>query len=662
MVLATIGRVEGSLASGFASLFTPLPRYTPRRRWELFWLIAILLVAAVVRLWDLGSFSLHKPDEDTTVLAAVHIFQGGLPRFPDGMFYARAVAQSYLIAASVAVFGQNEWALRLPSVLSGLTLVLLAYFLGRRFLVSVWNMIFVAVVALLPGLIADSQEARMYIFLSASLAAYMVLLFRWERTGRTSDLLATVVAMLVAIQFQEIAVFAALLIFYPGLVHGDRGKLRAGLVAFILMGVAYLMISRWILSFYPHIQIARDVKVALQFGEAPSLPVMRLPPLLLVLAGAALVAAFISWQLTRTVSGRAISVWVAALAFIGLMLDATLHYHLGLLMLVAAMILARRNSEASGTGVVLVVAVSLVLAAAQVVMLHVAAAGPVNKIIGLMAGKPSIWPLLQLGRYSPIAFAAVWVGAATALWHLAQRKPIADYWLFFLLGLWLPLIAMGTFGWFFPTRYTEFALLPLLLCGLAALQSLASRLMQPSGNPAAMTGRGALAAIIATVSGLAVLNPIAVAGAVDARHAFPDHRAAAQFMRSLPLGPRDIIVAEEALMQTYYLGHIDYWLEDARVAAEFVLPVNGQIVDEYTHTPLIGNTAQLNALLLRPDRGAIYIVGSGENQEDGRLAMRGPGLSAMLGTKPFKVIYVAPDGVTKIWKIDAPSGGRGAGA
>lgn len=662
MVLAAIGRIEGSLTSGVASLFAPLPRYAPRRRWELFSLMVILVVAAVVRLWDLGSFSLHKPDEDTTVLAAVHIFHGGMPRFPDGMFYARALAQSYLIAASVAVFGQNEWALRLPSVLGGLTLVVLAYFLGRRFLVPVWNMIFVAVVALLPGLIADSQEARMYIFLNASLAAYMIFLFRWERTGRTADLLATVVAMVVAIQFQEIAVFAGLLIFYPGLVHGDRGKLRAGLAAFIVMGVSYVVIARWILSFYPHIEVAHSAKASLQFGEAPMLPAMRPPPLLLLLGGAALVAAFLGRQLARSVTDRVIAGWVAALAFGGLMLDATLHYHLGLLLLVAAMVIARRNSVASGTAVAQVAAVSAVLAAAQVLLLHAAGAGPMNKIIGLMAGKPSIWPLLQLGRYSPIAFAVVWIGVAIALWRLAQRKPISDYWLYFVLGLWLPLIAMGTFGWFFPTRYTEFALLPLLLCGLAALQSLAVRVARPSSDAAAATGGGALAALIAAISAVAVLNPIAVAGAVDARHAFPDHRAAAQFVRSQGLGPHDVVVAEEALMQTYYLGHVDYWLEDARVAAEFVLPVNGQIVDEYTHTPLIGNTEQMNALLERKDRGAIYVVGSGENQEDGRLSMRGPGLSAMLGAKPFRVVYVAPDGVTKVWKVNAPSGAGGAGS
>jgi len=46
------------------------------------------------------------------------------------MFYARAIAQSYMIAASVKAFGQTEWALRLPSVLCGLLVVVLAYWMG----------------------------------------------------------------------------------------------------------------------------------------------------------------------------------------------------------------------------------------------------------------------------------------------------------------------------------------------------------------------------------------------------------------------------------------------------------------------------------------------------------------------------------------------------
>ena len=139
------------------ALIEPRPVYAPRQRWELPALLALLIVAAIVRFWGVGSFSLHKPDEDTTALPAVHILVDGTPRFPSGMFYARAIAQSYLIAGSVKVFGQTEWALRLPSVLTGILVVLLVYFLGRRFLEPAWNMAFVGVVALLPGMIADSQ-------------------------------------------------------------------------------------------------------------------------------------------------------------------------------------------------------------------------------------------------------------------------------------------------------------------------------------------------------------------------------------------------------------------------------------------------------------------------------------------------------------------------
>jgi len=116
-----------------SSLVESRPAYAPRQRWEIPALLSVLLVAAFVRFWGVGSFSLHKPDEDTTALPAVHILVDGTPRFPSGMFYARAIVQSYLIAGSVKAFGQTEWALRLPSVLAGILVVLLAYFLGRRF-------------------------------------------------------------------------------------------------------------------------------------------------------------------------------------------------------------------------------------------------------------------------------------------------------------------------------------------------------------------------------------------------------------------------------------------------------------------------------------------------------------------------------------------------
>jgi hypothetical protein len=153
------------------------------------------------------------------------------------------------------------------------------------------------------------------------------------------------------------------------------------------------------------------------------------------------------------------------------------------------------------------------------------------------------------------------------------------------------------------------------------------------------------------------VNPIALGRAVNSGASFPDHKGAAAYMRSIKLGPKDIVLAEEVLLQTYYLGHVDYWLVNRNVAANFVELWQGRIVDQYTHTPVIGSGAELRALLDNPDRGAIYVIGSGEDQQDARRFMRGEEIFDLLLSDEFKVVYVARDKLTKVWKVDAPDGG-----
>ena len=633
------------------SLVESRSRYAPRQRWEISLLLALLLLAALVRFWGVGSFSLHKPDEDTTALPAVHILQDGTPRFPSGMFYARAIAQSYLIAGAVKLFGQTEWALRLPSVLTGIIVVLLAYFLGRRFLAPPWNMAFVGVVALLPGMIADSQEVRMYVFLSASLAAYMILLFRWERTGRAGALVAAVAVLLVGIQFQEIAVFSSLLVLFPGLAHGDQRKLRQGLFALVIMAVGHRLISHWIGSFYP--RTASDVLAPVsQTGEAPSAGALRFT--LWVLVPALVVSVPLVWFTVRTVSSYFMAVTAGALLYLGLVAQALLLYHVGVLLMIAGLIVARRNGGARGSAVIWLASACAGLALVHFALLHGAHIGSARKIIGVMVGQPSIWPYLQVAAYSPVAMTLVVAALVAGLWQLANGGRIRDDVLFAIIGVVVPLFGIGFFGWYIPPRYGEFALLPMLLCAVAAVQ----------GFVTSRTGVARLRSIlpvacVAAVTGIAVVNPLAVARSVNAGSRFADHRDAAAYMRSIALGPRDIIVAEEALMQTYYLGRVDYWLTGPRNAADFVVRLDGRLVDEYTHTPVIYSLAAFNDLIARPDRGAIYIIGSGE--QDGRDYLRGPEISSLLENPDLKTVYLAPDGATKVWKIEAPGVAAAAG-
>lgn len=502
MIVAVDSLIE-RVCRGCSSLFQVSPR-VERARWELPCLLVLVLLAATVRFWGVGSHGLHKPDEDTTALAALHILEDGTPRFPSGMFYARAIGQSYMIAASVLAFGRTEFALRLPSVLCGILLVGLAYFVGRRFLRPLWNMAFVGVVTLLPGFIADSQFARMYVFLCASLAAYMIFVFRWERTGNRAELIAAVVAMLVAIQFQEIAIFASLLVFFPGLARGDTKKLRAGIVAFIVISVCFLAISHVTKSFYP--KPATDYAVADDLlGQAPQASYVALSPI--VALAVAIVAVLIARRIVRPVTLRPVAIVAGLAIFAGLILQFALYYHLALILLLSGIILARRNQGASGPALSMLTAVCTAVAAVQVVLLHRAGIAP-HKIVGVMVGRPSIWPYLRIGDYSPAALVLIVIALCGALLRLAARERIADVWLFFALCFLLPLFLVGTFGWYIPPRYAEFAVLPMLICAFAPWQQLKFH-------------TGFATALFAVLIGAAIVNPLALGNVLKPASSFP---------------------------------------------------------------------------------------------------------------------------------------------
>jgi hypothetical protein len=274
-----------------------------------------------------------------------------------------------------------------------------------------------------------------------------------------------------------------------------------------------------------------------------------------------------------------------------------------------------------------------------------------RKIVGLMVGLPSVWSFLNLASYSPGASLLVAIGIIGCVWRLFTARKISDIWLFFILSVWLPLLGLGLFTWYPEPRYTEFALPPLLLCGFACLP--AARWPQASRATGFSMRWPAVAACLLCIL---FVNPFDVARVVNAGYTIhPDHKGAAEFMKSLQLAPNDIVLAEDVLQQTYYLGHVDYWLIGPAVAEDYVEDWHGEILDIYTHTPVIDSGAELKNLIAKRDRGAIYVIGSGEDQDDDRRYMRGMDIYNMLRSGTFKRIYLGRDGLTEILKVDAPS-------
>jgi hypothetical protein len=154
-----------------------------------------------------------------------------------------------------------------------------------------------------------------------------------------------------------------------------------------------------------------------------------------------------------------------------------------------------------------------------------------------------------------------------------------------------------------------------------------------------------------------VTNPIAVAGAINSGYeSHPDHKGAAEFMRGQGLVPDDIILAEDVLQQTYYLGkgQVDYWLMSRHHARRYVELVDGKIRDFYTGAGVISDARMLEELLQRERGRRIFVIGSGENQSDHRRGMRGD-MDAVLRSQQFEIIYEGRDRLTQVWRATGAS-------
>jgi hypothetical protein len=639
-----LGRLH-QLASGFASLFELQRPAEQTHRLHVILLVAILAAGTALRLWNLGGPGLHG-DEETMAMPTMHIVEHGTPLLPSGMFYPRAVVQLYLMAGSVALFGESEWAMRLPSVLCGVLLIWLGWRLGQRFLAPAWNLAFAASIAFLPALIEEAQTARMYVFLMACVTGYAILLLEWERSDRPRYLIAAVLVLLLGIQFHTLAVFAAFLTLFPGLLHGDLRRLGWGIVAFVVIAGGFLAVDAWIAATYWETAQMEGIREMVNGPRATS-AIPHWPAWMLVCAVAAAVAlaAFVA----RPIASSRARLAAGALFALALLAQVLFANYAALLLYAAAVVVATRHGGLSLPRLALLAILSIALAAVQLALLRANGADSIRQMLGAMAGRPSIWPLLVVTQYSLVAVLLAAAATGLALWRMANRQRTPDFMLFFVLGVWLPLTLIGLFAWDIAPRYAGAQIMPALLAGVAAAQWLFTETLARREAPMRLATAGA------AVAGLLVVNPVALGHSFASRdRALPDHKGAAEFVKSLHLQPGDLLLAEDVLQQTYYLGRVDYWLITRQVAHPFIYEARGELRDFYTSTRLIGTGAELKALIERPDRGTIYVIGSGENQEDGRRHMRGDGIYEVLASPRFERVFTGRDGVTHVWKLSAP--------
>lgn len=149
----------------------------PVARWE-----RVLVLAAMTLVFVLGTARLSAPslwhDELVHVFVAKSITQTLQPRLPGGALYANANAYNYVLAGFIALLGDGEFAVRLPSALFAALNVLLTYVLVRKLLGRQTALVAAFMLAVSPWSVGWSREARFYAMQQS--CYLLMLLLAWQ--------------------------------------------------------------------------------------------------------------------------------------------------------------------------------------------------------------------------------------------------------------------------------------------------------------------------------------------------------------------------------------------------------------------------------------------------------------------------------------------------
>ena len=609
-----------------------------------FLLVCIVCLGMILRFWGLGNVGLHG-DEETMAMPALEILNSGLPLQHSGMFYARGLGQLYLMALSVWIFGVSEWALRFPSAVVGSLGVLVAFFLGKRFLPPSLNILFVLIIALYPLLITFSQTARMYIFLSTFIMLYAVFIFRWENNDSWTNLAVAFIAFLVAIQFHRLAIFSSFLFFFPYLTMPSLKRLLQGFFAFFSSGVIFLSYKSWVGSKY--VATLAHTIPATKSDLSPFKLLLTIYPwaiILLLILSLLILILSLRIQIKRCCHSIPLT---STILFVGAIAACFfLQYYAGFLLFACGVILYLRSDGHKIPLLMLIGLMCLLFSFHFYFLHHSKAFSGAKEVLKSLAGTPSPRIMFTFYKEFPLVSLLYIAPFLYAIRKLANGSKVPDHFLFFVLSVGIPLLGVGFFRWSVPTRYISQVIPFFIISLLAGIYYLKSTWM-----PLSKTGLSKNKVIVSLFLIIAIINPLELKRSINAGYErFPDHKGAAAFMKSKHLDLKDLILAEDVLQQTYYLGKVDYWLMSLDIAKHYVRDHKGTLVDIYTNTPLIGTGKDLENLLKDNSRGAIYIITNGEDAPYKNMSLfLGNGILEVINQFHPEVIYKGRDKKTVIW-------------
>ena len=216
----------------------------------LFW-VALMAVALGLRLPNLGRLGLWG-DEGYTAIAVKAILEHGYPVLPTGGMYLRSVSFLYVDAAAAMIFGLNEFALRLPSVLVNLGAIWMTYLLGSRLVGRTVGLVAAMMMVFSGWEIEFARHARMYATFQFLYLCSVYVFYRGFIEGNKAFRLLTAPIWLLTMMVHELGVVLAVLFLVPLLIRDCTlttvWKAFAGFLFFGLLGIAVAQVV-WAVRF-----------------------------------------------------------------------------------------------------------------------------------------------------------------------------------------------------------------------------------------------------------------------------------------------------------------------------------------------------------------------------------------------------------------------------
>ncbi len=215
---------------------------------ETFWISFLVLLAFAVRLWDIGGKGLWYDEASTALMARAGVAE--IVQFHWRSAFEHPPLWVLLMHFWSMIWGQSEFALRLPAAFAGALLVPLMWQNLKRCWPADRVVRFVAAlfIAISPVLILYSQEARMYAIVTLFAAISIYLFLRLQDSDRWGLLAAFIITnvVMLGVHYYAVLLIAAeamcVLVTWRSRRRG-RVRLIAGLALSILPLILWAALS-----------------------------------------------------------------------------------------------------------------------------------------------------------------------------------------------------------------------------------------------------------------------------------------------------------------------------------------------------------------------------------------------------------------------------------